>query len=180
MTNLFTCTVSTYRANAYKETWDDEGNGKRELFASVDYVARHATPTLSRAALKAAGYNVPKGTHITTDEVAANKYSCPVDEFMRLAHKLDKPAGDLITRTLSVYRVTAYREVWDDAGNGKREAYAQCECVGSSLSPVQARAALMDNGYKCPRGTYVKIDAIDSALYGCTLSDFLTVAQLVK
>lgn len=180
MTNLFTRTVSTYQAKAYHEVWDDEGNGHRELFATVDYQALHSTPTTSRAALKQAGYDVPKGTHIETRELFAIKYACTVDDFMQVSVMIPKSSPELVTRTLTQYTVTAYREVWDNDGNGKREAYAQCQCIGSSLSPVQARAALVDNGYKCPRGTFVKIDAGESALFGCTLGEFLSIAHPVE
>lgn len=88
MTTKFTRTVTTYKAVAYKEVWND-GIGTREEFASVEYDAASTNNTDARAALVAAGFKCPRGTYIEIVPVAEKKYSIDLDTFVSIAELVE-------------------------------------------------------------------------------------------
>lgn len=84
-----------------------------------------------------------------------------------------------ITRTVSIYKVSAAKEVWNK-GVGRREEFASVEIEGTSLTRTEARAALIAAGYKVPRGTHIEIEEVAHALYTMPLDFFIANAVKVE
>lgn len=87
MSKMFTRSVITYNAIAYAEEWKD-GIGRRVEIGRTEYVAASTTPTEARAALKAAGVPVKRGTHVEIVEVGKTLYGMTVEEFMAYAQPI--------------------------------------------------------------------------------------------
>lgn len=83
-----------------------------------------------------------------------------------------------ITRTVTIYKVSASKEVWSK-GVGRLEEFASVEIEGTSLTRTEARAALIAAGYKVPRGTHIEIEEISNALYTMPLDFFMANAVKV-
>ena len=60
------------------------------LCINVSYIVPILTRTEARAALIAAGYKVPRGTHIEIEEISNALYTMPLDFFMANAVKVDE------------------------------------------------------------------------------------------
>ena len=89
MSNLFTRTITTYKATAYAIKWVD-GKPEADVLGSAEFVASNATKTDARAALKAAGVNVKRGTEITIEEVGSVLYGMTVEQFMQYAKPIER------------------------------------------------------------------------------------------
>lgn len=87
MSKMFTRSVIKYNAIAYAEEWKD-GIGRRVEIGRTEYVAASTTPTEARAALKAAGVPVKRGTHIEVVEVEKTLYGMTVEDFMAYAQPI--------------------------------------------------------------------------------------------
>lgn len=87
MSKMFTRSVIKYNAIAYAEEWKD-GIGRRVEIGRTEYVAASTTPTEARAALKAAGVPVKRGTHIEVIEVEKTLYGMTVEDFMSYAQPI--------------------------------------------------------------------------------------------
>ena len=92
MAQMFTRTITTYKATAYAIKWV---NGKPEAdeLGSAVFVATNASKTEARAALKAAGVKCPRGTEVRIDELEAVVYGMSVDEFMQHARPVERAAA---------------------------------------------------------------------------------------
>ena len=77
-----------------------------------------------------------------------------------------------ITRTITMYKATAYKEEWSEDGSGMRVPYASCEYADVSTTTAEARDALKKAGYKVPRGTHIQIDEIGHKRVWQTVTDF--------
>lgn len=86
MAKMFTRTITTWKATAYKI--DD--NLKVIEVGSVEYVSASTGLTEARAALKTAGYEITRGMKITVEKVAEETYGMTVEEFMLHAHRIDR------------------------------------------------------------------------------------------
>lgn len=93
MAKMFTRTVTTWKASAYKVAWID-GKPEIELVGEVEYNSASTSKTEARAALVAAGYTVPRGTEIQVAKVAEETYGMDIDTFMLYAKRIDKKEVD--------------------------------------------------------------------------------------
>lgn len=87
MSKMFTRSITKYAAIAYAEEWKD-GIGRRVEVGRAEYVAASTTPTEARAALKAAGVPVKRGTHVEVVELERTLYGMTVEEFMAYAQPI--------------------------------------------------------------------------------------------
>ena len=87
MAKMFTRTVTTWKATAYSI---DEETLKVKAIGAVEYQAASTGKTEARAALIAAGYDVPRGTTVKIEKVSEETYGMSVDEFMLHAHRIEK------------------------------------------------------------------------------------------
>jgi hypothetical protein len=76
-------------------------------------------------------------------------------------------------RTVTVYSASAY-VLGEDL---QVHELGPVRCAANS--EVAARAALRSAGYDVPRGAKVKIEDCGSAVYECSLEEFLSVAHEV-
>ena len=88
---MFTRTITTFRASAYTIEWEGE-TPKAKLLGQAEWVASNASKTDARAALKAAGVNCPRGTEVRIEEVEQVVYGMSVEEFMQHARSIERTA----------------------------------------------------------------------------------------
>lgn len=91
MAQMFTRTITTYKATAYAIKWVD-GKPQADKKGEAVFAASNATRTDARAALKAAGVACPRGTEIVIDEVESVVYGMSVEEFMQHAKPVERAA----------------------------------------------------------------------------------------
>ncbi len=89
MANMFTRTITTYEATAYAIKWV-EGKPEAEELGKARFVASNASKTDARAALRAAGVAVKRGTEVNIVEVDSVVYGMSVDEFMAHAKPVER------------------------------------------------------------------------------------------
>ena len=83
-----------------------------------------------------------------------------------------------ITRTITTWNASAYRIAWVD-GQPTADLIGQVDYMGSD-SKTEARAALKEAGYDCPRGTEVVITKVSEQLYAMPVETFLKHARKVE
>lgn len=91
MAQMFTRTITTFKATAYSIKWV-EGKPEADELGSAVFVATNASKTEARAALKAAGVTCPRGTEVRIDKVDEVVYGMSVDEFMQHAKPVERKA----------------------------------------------------------------------------------------
>lgn len=91
MANMFTRTITTYKATAYTIKWVD-GKPEADELGSAEFVSSNANRTEARAALKAAGVACKRGTEIRIDELESVVYGMSVEEFMQHAKPIERSA----------------------------------------------------------------------------------------
>lgn len=89
--SMFTRTVSTYKVTAYKLSMED-GVPTSEPLGTAEYVGTSVSKTQARKALSYAGYIIPKGAHIEVEKVNEAVYGCTVEEFLSVAHLVERNA----------------------------------------------------------------------------------------
>ena len=87
MAKQVTRTVTTWNATAYKVELHD-GNPTIKTIGAVTYDSQSTTQTEARAALKAAGYEVPRGVTVDVQKVCERKFALEMETFMRYAHEV--------------------------------------------------------------------------------------------
>lgn len=84
--------------------------------------------------------------------------------------------ANMITRTVTTYKATAYKIAWD---NGKPTAaeIGSVEYIGGgSESKTEARSAFKAAGIAVPRGTEIVIEVVGETLYGMSMAAFMAAA----
>ena len=89
MAQMFTRTITTYKATAYTIKWVN-GKPEADKLGEAKFSASNASKTEARAALKAAGVPCPRGTEIRIDEIESVVYGMSVDEFMQHAYPVER------------------------------------------------------------------------------------------
>ncbi len=93
MAQMFTRTITEYKATAYAIKWVD-GKPEADELGSATFVAAHASKTDARAALKAAGVTVKRGMEIRVEEVGTTVYGMSVEEFMQYARPIERTKAE--------------------------------------------------------------------------------------
>lgn len=93
MAQMFTRTITTYEAKAYTIKWAD-GNPIADELGKAQFVSSNATRTEARAALKAAGVPIKRGTEIVVNELEQVVYGMSVEEFMQHAKPIARVEKD--------------------------------------------------------------------------------------
>ena len=91
MAQMFTRTITTFKASAYTIEWEGE-TPKAKLLGSAEFVGSNASKTDARAALKAAGVECKRGTEVRIEEVEQVVYGMSVEEFMQHAKPVERTA----------------------------------------------------------------------------------------
>lgn len=87
----------------------------------------------------------------------------------------------MLTRTLTKFRATAYEVKANlDEGTATVEKLHEVTFMGTSASKTDARKAFSEQGYTIARGTEIKIEEVEKTLYGCTVEEFLEIAQPIE
>ena len=90
MATMFTRTIQTFRAKAYKLAIDEDGEPTAELIATIDYQGVSDSEAAGRKALREAGYKIPRGCKVDVKKVKEEIYGMSVEEFMQYAHKVER------------------------------------------------------------------------------------------
>ena len=93
MAQMFTRTITTFKATAYAIEWDGNTPMAKSLGKAV-FVGSNATKTDARAALKAAGIACPRGTEIRLEELESVVYGMSVEEFMQHARPIERTKNE--------------------------------------------------------------------------------------
>lgn len=93
MAQMFTRTITTFKATAYAIEWDGNQPLAKSLGEAV-FVGSNATKTDARAALKAAGIACPRGTEIRLEELESVVYGMSVEEFMQHARPIERTKNE--------------------------------------------------------------------------------------
>ena len=93
MAQMFTRTITEYKATAYAIKWVD-GKPEADELGSATFVGAHVSKTEARAALKAAGVECKRGTEVRIEEVGATVYGMSVEEFMQYARPIERTKAD--------------------------------------------------------------------------------------
>ena len=91
MAQMFTRTINTYKATAFGIKWN-QGKVEATELGSATYVAAHESKTDARAALKAAGVDVKRGTEVVIELVDSTVWGMSVEEFMQHAQPIERAA----------------------------------------------------------------------------------------
>lgn len=91
MAQMFTRTITTFKATAYSIKWVD-GKPEADELGSATFAATHASKTEARAALKAAGVTCPRGTEVRIDKLEEVVYGMTVEQFMQHARPVQRVA----------------------------------------------------------------------------------------
>ena len=85
----------------------------------------------------------------------------------------------MISRSITRYKISAYKVV---KVNGEHvvETVGETEACATSINMTIARKALEDAGIKCPRGTTIDFEEIDTVLYAMPVEQFIELAQPIK
>lgn len=94
MATMFTRTITTFKATAYKMELDKETMTANvtELGTAL-FVSTNGSKTEARAALKSAGVDCPRGCEVTWEAVESTLYAMPIDKFMSLAEPIKTEKG---------------------------------------------------------------------------------------
>lgn len=87
----------------------------------------------------------------------------------------------MFTRTLTAYKATAYTAKTDF--KTKKAEFVELgtvEFLGTSPSKTDIRKAFAENGISVPKGTEFDLVEIEKATYGCTMEEFLEIAQKIE
>ena len=86
-----TRTITTYKAMAVKLSFEN-GEPKADVIGEATFVGTNPAKADARKALAAAGYDVPRGTEVTIEEVSSNTYACSIEQFISVAHLIEPKA----------------------------------------------------------------------------------------
>lgn len=94
--------------------------------------------------------------------------------------KPEKGRHEMITRTVSVYRATAYRVDFDmDTMTGKAEEVGSVEFKGMSAPKATIRRAFEEAGTPVPKGTKFKVEVVGEERWGMDLDTFMANAHRI-
>lgn len=85
----------------------------------------------------------------------------------------------MFTRTITTYKATAYAIKWVE-GKPEADELGSAEFVGSNANKTDARAALKAAGVPCKRGTEIRIEEVESTVYGMSVEEFMQHAKPVE
>ena len=85
----------------------------------------------------------------------------------------------MITRSITRYKASAYKVVKKD-GEFVVDSLGETEFAATAANLTIARQALEKAGIKCPRGTTVDFEEIESVLYAMPADEFIKLAQPIK
>ena len=91
MAQMFTRTINKYKATAYAIKWN-AGKVEAEEIGSAEFVAAHESKTDARAALKAAGVEVKRGTDVVIELIDSTVWGMSVETFMQHAQPVQRGA----------------------------------------------------------------------------------------
>ena len=85
-TTMFTRTINTYEATAYAVEVDKTTKQAAvKTLGTAQFISTNGSATEARAALKAAGVPVKRGTLVEYEVIESVKYGMPVELFMQYA-----------------------------------------------------------------------------------------------
>lgn len=87
-----TRTITTYKATAVK-LFLENGQPKSDVIGEATFVGTSPSKADARKALAAAGFDVPRGTDVTIEEVSSNTYACSIEQFISVAHLIEPKAA---------------------------------------------------------------------------------------
>lgn len=94
MANNVTRTITTFEATAFKMELDKQTMTAKVIeLGKVQFVATNATKNLARAAFKANGIDVPRGSEITWQAIESTLYAMPVETFIANAQPIKTEKG---------------------------------------------------------------------------------------
>lgn len=84
-----------------------------------------------------------------------------------------------ITRTITTYKVAAYKVAWK---NGKPvvELVGETTYAATATTKTEARKALADAGFKTARGMEIVIEEIAKQVYAMPVEQFMELAKPVE
>ena len=85
----------------------------------------------------------------------------------------------MFTRTITTYKATAFAIKWVD-GKPEADELGSAPFVSSNATRTEARAALKAAGVPCKRGTEIRIDEVESVVYGMSVEEFMQHARPVE
>lgn len=86
----------------------------------------------------------------------------------------------MITRTVSIYRATAYKVDFDtDTMSASVKELGSVEFRGMSAPSTVIRAAFADAGTPMPKGTKFKVEVIGEERWGMSLETFMANAERI-
>lgn len=85
----------------------------------------------------------------------------------------------MFTRTLTTYEANAFT-IDVENGEAVTKSLGHCSYIGTHASQAEARKALKAAGVEVPRGAKVIVKELESATYGCTVEDFMSVAKVIE
>lgn len=85
----------------------------------------------------------------------------------------------MFTRSITTYKATAYAIKWVD-GKPEADELGSAEFVASNANKTDARKALAAAGVACKRGTEIRIDEVETVVYGMSVEDFMQHAHPVE
>lgn len=87
----------------------------------------------------------------------------------------------LFTRTLNTFEATAVKSNIDpETMTATVDPIATVHYVATSPSKTEARKAFAEHGYTIPKGTDIIQKAVKEVRYGCTIEEFLEIAQPIE
>lgn len=85
-----------------------------------------------------------------------------------------------ITRTFTLYNVSAYDLVENEDGDPGISVVAECQCLNSSMTKSTARAELAQaTGNKIPKGVVIKWTPVETITYAMPMARFIENAIVV-
>lgn len=89
---MFTRTITTYQASAYR-LFIKDGSAQKEELGSCTFECTTPSKTEARKALQDMGYAIPKGAAIDISPVESVTYGCTIEDFMSVAHPIERKAA---------------------------------------------------------------------------------------
>lgn len=86
---MFTRTITTFEVTAVKLSFVG-GEAKADVIGRTTYFGTAASKNEARKALKAAGYDIPRGTEINIEKLEEVTYGCTIDKFMEVAQPIER------------------------------------------------------------------------------------------
>ena len=94
--------------------------------------------------------------------------------------KPEKGSHDMITRTVSVYKATAYRVDFDmETMSGSAVELGSVEFKGMSAPKATIRRAFEESGTPVPKGTKFKVEVVGEERWGMDLDTFMANAHRI-